>query len=171
MGAKMYKYFFAICVFIPFEIYGYSLTQTDIDKIKKTYAESAFSSICSKVCQRTYQQPEEVKVCAKGCLRGMVDTSISHLKSNVEKLKIGSVNRCTAKLKASFSGEAVDSKEFDKLVQQCADQEVSQVMTKMINDFPTIIQQGIQSQGGVQKVEQSILRQMQQTANPPQGTQ
>ena len=94
----------------------------------------------------------------------MTDTTINSLKSNAEKLKAGSVNRCTIRVNLSLSGETIDPKEFDKLVQQCADQEVSQVMTKMINDFPTIIQQSIQSQGGVQGMEQFILKNLQQEA-------
>ena len=50
-------------------------------------------------------------------------------------------------------------------------QEVSQVMTGTINNFPAIIQKGIQSQGGSQKVEQSILKQMQQTTKSSTNTQ
>lgn len=165
----MYKYFFVVCFLVPLEIYGYILTKTDIDKIEKTYTESAFSSVCLKVCQQLSKQPGSTDECTKGCLRSIIDSSINRLKHSAEKWKTSSLNLCTTKIKVAFPEES-DPKEFNKLVQKCVDHNISQVMTKVINDLPSIIQQSIKEQGGIQKVEQFTLKAMRQSINSSKKT-
>ena len=161
MEVKMYKYFFVMCVLVPLEIYGYSLAQTDIDKIKRNI-ESAYSSICSRACQHIYKQSEEASICARACLHAIVNRAINSMKFNAEKFKKSSLNRCTIRIKITLSEKVKDPKEFNKLVQKCIDQEVSQVMTEAINDYPAMIQQAIQTQGGAQGMVQLMLKNLKQ---------